>query len=253
MSRLPSIRRLLAVALVLALRGLPAVAAAPADQAPFVRLHTGAGTMVLVLFPELAPHHVDQFLHLATAGFYDGTTFHRIVPGFVIQGGDPQSRDMDPRNDGFGGPTLADVLTPGEQQGLTQAFAPIAARGYGGLDLSLRANLAGEYSKTAKHLRGSVSMAHGRDGWAGSQFFICLDATPQFDRQYSIFGQVIAGMAVADSIAAGATMPSISQHAQHPVPITSIEVLTGAQALTADERAAYEKTMADLATAGSTW
>ncbi len=101
------------IALMLALTllaGSLAPAAARADEPQFVRLETGAGDILLVFYPELAPHHVGNFTHLARTGFYDGSKFHRIVPGFVIQGGDPNSKDADPRNDGMGGPTMTDVL-----------------------------------------------------------------------------------------------------------------------------------------------
>jgi cyclophilin family peptidyl-prolyl cis-trans isomerase len=257
MIRVPPIRPLGVAVLALALAGGvgPLRAATPPAQVPFVRLHTAQGDLLLVLFPDLAPHHVATFLHLARAGFYDQTTFHRIVPGFVIQGGDPLSKDFDPRNDGSGGPTLADVLDPEALAKVTQAQQAVAAQGFVDPGPQARAYLKAEFSPTAKHLRGSVSMARagGNDDSAGSQFFICLAPCPQLDGQYTIFGQVITGMAVADTIAAGATLPSISQHAAKPVAITACDVLMGVDSLTADQKTAYEQALADLAAGGSHW
>ena len=107
---------------------------APADGAEvselFARLQTAAGDITVVFFPELAPHHVDNFVHLARTGFFDGTAFHRAAPGFVIQGGDPNSTDGDPDNDGMGAPTVADVLMPAEQEMLAQINAALGDRGY---------------------------------------------------------------------------------------------------------------------------
>ena len=97
--------------LLLILATVPATASA---ETPFVRLYTDAGEILLVLDSDLAPHHVEHFLYLSRTGFYAGHSFHRIVPGFVIQGGDPNSKDADPGNDGQGGPLLRDVLTAEE-------------------------------------------------------------------------------------------------------------------------------------------
>jgi cyclophilin family peptidyl-prolyl cis-trans isomerase len=231
-----------------------AAAALPAEETPFVRLRTGEGELLIALFPDLAPHHVAAFLHLAATGFYEKTTFHRIVPDFVIQAGDPNTRDKDPRNDGQGAPTLADVLTVPELSALGEAGKVVEAKGYAWTGGEQPARLTAEFSRTAKHLRGTLSMARGREvNSAGSQFFICLAAAPQLDHEYTIFGQVIAGMDVADRIAAGATTPSISQHALNPVPITGLEVLPDASSLTEAERTAYTQAMADLAAGGSTW
>jgi cyclophilin family peptidyl-prolyl cis-trans isomerase len=239
---------------VLLLAAGVATAAVPAEEAPFVRLQTGEGEILIALFPDLAPHHVAAFLHLAASGFYEGTTFHRIVPGFVIQAGDPNSKDKDPRNDGQGAPTLADVLTMPELSVLGEAGKVVEAKGFVWAGGEQPARLAAELSRTAKHLRGTLSMARGRDvNSAGSQFFICVAASPQLDGEYTIFGQVITGMEVADRIAAGATTPSIAQHALDPVPITRVDIVHGAPSLTEAERAAYTQALADVAAGGSTW
>jgi len=130
------------------------------------------GVILLELYPELAPETVDNFIELARAGFYDGTTFHRVLPGFMIQGGDPNSRDRDPGNDGDGGPgyTVPDEFSP------------------------------------APHRRGTVSMANtGRPNSGGSQFFIVQGDARHLDGQHTVFGRVAAGIEVADAIAATET------------------------------------------------
>lgn len=126
------------------------------------------GRIVIGFFPEKAPKHVENFIKLAKEGFYNGCTFHRIIPGFMIQGGDPNSKDDDPTNDGMGGPPH---------------------------------RLKAEFNDL-KHLPGTLSMARTMDpNSAGSQFFIMHKAAPHLDNQYSIFGQVLSGMDVVDKIA----------------------------------------------------
>jgi peptidyl-prolyl cis-trans isomerase B (cyclophilin B) len=122
---------------------------------------TKFGKIVVKFFPDLAPMHVKNFITLAEAGFYNGTPFHRVIPGFMIQGGDPSGN-------GTGGP------------------------GY---------TIPAEFSKTRKHLRGILSMARAMNpDSAGSQFFIMVAAYPSLDGQYSIFGEVLEGMDVVDRI-----------------------------------------------------
>ena len=133
------------------------------------------GTIRLRFFPGKARLHVRNFKKLATDGFYDGTTFHRVIPGFMIQGGDPNTKDDDPTNDGYGGP----------EHRLPAEFNDIS------------------------HVRGVLSMARGPDpNSAGSQFFICVADATYLDRQYTAFGEVISGMEVADQIAAVERDPS---------------------------------------------
>jgi peptidyl-prolyl cis-trans isomerase B (cyclophilin B) len=246
MTRMATIRTIaFALALVLA-AGAAIVPTAAAADPRFVRFETEEGVILMVMYPELAPNHVGNFTHLAAGGFYDGTVFHRIIPGFVIQGGDPNSKDDDPRNDGMGGPTLADILTPEEQAEVEKVNAMLEARGYKGV--AGEANLKAEFSNTAKHLRGTLSMARAQDiDSAGSQFFICVAATPQLDRQYTVFGHVVMGMDVADRIvnaeknpAAGRDYPSI------PVHISKASVIEGTGGLSDDEKAAWEALPAEL-------
>ena len=129
------------------------------------------GTIRIRFFVEKAPHHVENFLKLAASGFYDGTTFHRVIPGFMIQGGDSNSKDDDPTNDGFGGP---------------------------GYELSAEFN-------NIPHRRGIVSMARRADpNSAGSQFFVMHEDSPGWaeilDGKFTVFGEVIEGIKVVDEI-----------------------------------------------------
>jgi peptidyl-prolyl cis-trans isomerase B (cyclophilin B) len=132
-------------------------------------LQTKFGEITLKFFPEVAPKHVNSFIELANKGFYDGTTFHRVVPGFVIQGGDPNSKSEDRSKHGTGGP------------------------GY---------NLEAEFSNLP-HKRGTLSMARAaHPDSAGSQFFICVADAAFLDGQYTVFGEVTEGMDVVDEIVA---------------------------------------------------
>jgi peptidyl-prolyl cis-trans isomerase B (cyclophilin B) len=138
------------------------------EQAPRVLLKTKFGDMEIVLFPDLAPKHVESFLKLANSGFYNGTIFHRILPGFMIQGGDPLTKDPANRNKyGTGGP------------------------GY---------TVPAEFSKVV-HEKGILSAARTQDpNSAGSQFFIMVDKAPHLDGQYTVFGEVVKGVDVAETI-----------------------------------------------------
>jgi len=125
------------------------------------------GTFMIEFFPEDAPNTVNNFLKLVESGYYDGTVFHRIIPGFMIQGGDPNTKNSDKSTWGQGGP------------------------GY---------NLKAELSSRS-HLRGIVSMARANDpDSAGSQFFIVTSDSTFLDKQYTVFGEVVDGIEVADKI-----------------------------------------------------
>ncbi|MGQ0605450.1 MAG: peptidylprolyl isomerase [Candidatus Nitrosotenuis sp.] len=130
-------------------------------------IETNFGKIVFKLLPELAPEHVRNFVKLAQSGFYDGTLFHRVIPGFMIQGGDPNTKTTDKSKWGMGGP------------------------GY---------TIKAEFS-TRSHLRGIVSMARAMDpNSAGSQFFVVTSDSTFLDRQYTVFGEVLEGMEAADQI-----------------------------------------------------
>lgn len=133
-----------------------------------VVIETDFGDIQFGLFGDEAPLNVENIVKLVKKDFYNGTTFHRVVPGFVIQGGDPNTKDDDPSNDGYGGP------------------------GY---------YIKDEISDSLKHLPGTVALAKARPDQNGSQFYICLDTLKTLDGSYTIVGQVIKGMDVAHEIA----------------------------------------------------
>jgi peptidyl-prolyl cis-trans isomerase B (cyclophilin B) len=211
-----------------------------------VTITTDKGDIVMALDATLAPNTVNNFVVQARAGFYDGLTFHRVVPGFVIQGGDPNSKDDDPRNDGMGGPRLRDVLTEAELKALDGVNDMLAAKGYAGLDGA--ANLKAEFSQTAKHVKGSLSMARSQDiDSAGSQFFICVEATPDLDGQYTLFGHVFLGQDVADAIVAGDKNTAAGRDAPAvPVTMKHVTIIEGTDGLNAEEKAAWDALPASL-------
>ena len=132
-----------------------------------VNIETNFGKISFEFIPELAPETVRNFEKLAKEGFYDGTLFHRVIPGFMIQGGDPNTKTDNKSSWGMGGP------------------------GY---------NIKAEFSSRS-HLRGIVSMARSQDpNSAGSQFFIVTSDSTFLDRQYTVFGKVTEGMDIADKI-----------------------------------------------------
>lgn len=134
---------------------------------PLVTIDMGElGVIEVELYPKVAPNTVNNFIHLVQEGFYDGLIFHRVIPGFMIQGGDPSGN-------GTGGP------------------------GY---------SIKGEFSRNGfinnlKHERGVISMARTNDpNSAGSQFFIMVDSAPHLDGSYAAFGKVVSGMDVVDKV-----------------------------------------------------
>ena len=132
-----------------------------------VIIKTNFGNIEFSLLPDIAPETVRNFLQLAKSGFYNETLFHRVIPGFMIQGGDPNTKEPDKSTWGQGGP------------------------GY---------NLKAEFNSRS-HLRGIVSMARASDpDSAGSQFFIVTNDSTFLDRQYTVFGEVVGGMEVVDTI-----------------------------------------------------
>jgi peptidyl-prolyl cis-trans isomerase B (cyclophilin B) len=125
------------------------------------------GEIVLKFYSEIAPNHVNNFCKLAKDAFYDGATFHRVIPGFMIQGGDPNSKNPDRSTHGSGGP------------------------GY---------QVNAEFSDTL-HTRGVLSMARAQDpNSAGSQFFICVADASFLNGQYTAFGEVESGMDLVDRV-----------------------------------------------------
>ena len=130
-------------------------------------VNTNLGNIQFELLSDIAPETVRNFIKLAKSGFYDGTLFHRVIPKFMIQGGDPNTKEADKSTWGTGGP------------------------GY---------NIKAEFNSRS-HLRGIVSMARSTDpDSAGSQFFIVTSDSTFLDKQYTVFGEVTEGMEVADKI-----------------------------------------------------
>jgi len=131
-------------------------------------IETKFGNITLKFFPDVAPGHVKNFLDLAKKGTYDHTVFHRVIPGFMIQGGDPTSKDAAKRR----------------------------AYGTGGPGYTIKA----EFNKHP-HKRGTLSMARSQSpDSAGSQFFICVKDSSFLDGQYTVFGEVESGIEVVDKI-----------------------------------------------------
>ncbi len=147
------------------------------------------GKIVLGFFPNAAPNHVANFKKLAKQGFYDGTQFHRVISGFMIQGGDPNSKDSDPSNDGTGN------------------------AGY---------QVKAEFNKIS-HDKGILSMARGAYSVdsASCQWFIMLADTPRLDGQYTVFGEVLEGIDVVEKIGKVKT-----DSRDHPVPPVIMKKVT---------------------------
>ncbi|MEO7167105.1 MAG: peptidylprolyl isomerase [Chthoniobacterales bacterium] len=158
------------------------------NQKEVAVLKTSDGEMVVEFWPEVAPKTVENFKKLAREGFYDGTAFHRIIKGFMIQGGDPNTKDLGKESSyGTGGP------------------------GY---------KIPAEFNDRP-HLRGVLSMARSADpNSAGSQFFVCLGTASSLDHQYTGFGKVIKGLDVLDKI--GATPVSRSNSGENSKPNTRV-------------------------------
>jgi len=154
-------------------RGADKAPPAPAGQTAAKKelraiIKTKFGEIEIKFFEDIAPKHVENFIKLAKDGFYNGTIFHRVIPGFMIQGGDPNTKDLTKKE----------------------------TYGQGGPDYNVKA----EFSDTP-HKRGIVSMARAQDpDSAGSQFFIVVEDSRFLDRKYTAFGEVVKGIGVADKI-----------------------------------------------------
>jgi peptidyl-prolyl cis-trans isomerase B (cyclophilin B) len=157
---------------------------------------TPKGTIELDLYPEAAPNTAATFVELARSGYFDGIKFHRVVAGFVVQGGDPQTKDL----------TSDEVVGIVERQD-RNVYSPGEPRlGMGNAGW----NLAAEFNER-KHLEGTVAMARALDpDSAGTQFYICLAPQPRLDGQYTVFGQVAAGMDVVKAIGVGDEIVSVT-------------------------------------------
>lgn len=136
------------------------------SENPLIKISTDEGEMLLELYPDVAPMHVKSMIDLIKDGFYDGLTFHRVVPGFVVQGGCP-------KGDGTGGP------------------------GY---------NLNAEFNDRKHLKGTLAMARAGDPNSAGSQFYICLERIPHLDNQYTVFGQVVKGKDIPEKISQGDKM-----------------------------------------------
>ncbi len=154
-------------------------------------IKTTFGEIEITFFPELAPKHVENFITLAKSGFYDKTLFHRVIPGFMIQGGDPNTKDPNKKGEyGMGGPPQ---------------------------------KLKAEFNEKS-HKRGIVSMARSNHpDSAGSQFFIVVKDSTFLDKQYTAFGEVTKGMDVADKIVNAPKGPNDLPNERIEMTVTIVE------------------------------
>ncbi len=149
-------------------------------------LETDAGKIVLRFFTDKAPRHVANFKKLANSKFYDGTYFHRVIPGFMIQGGDPNTKNSNPSDDGMGGPSWS---------------------------------VNAEFNDV-KHKAGILSMARSQDpNSAGSQFFIMDGDAPFLDGKYSAFGIVVSGLDVVRKIVKAPTVQDGNENSRPVKPV----------------------------------
>ena len=193
--------RRLALALALLAAALPAAAQAPKKESKVTKsrdyvhtlaiLKTSQGDVTVRFFSDKAPNHVKNFVDLSAKGFYDGTLFHRVIPDFMIQGGDPYTKKPETPTSRYG--------TGGNKDA---SGAPV--------------NVKAEFNDTP-HRRGILSMARASSpDSASSQFFIVVKDSPFLDRQYTAFGEVTKGMEVVDKIVAESNYDPASGGAGKP-------------------------------------
>ena len=145
-------------------------------------ISTNFGDMVVEFYPDIAPMHVESFMALVNEEYFNGTTFHRVIPGFMIQGGDPNSRNENRATHGTGG-RAGKFFGLGNEEDSSTWLIPQ------------------EFSDTP-HVKGILSMARTNDpNSASSQFFVCHDNANFLDNNYTVFGKVIDGLDIIDEIA----------------------------------------------------
>jgi peptidyl-prolyl cis-trans isomerase B (cyclophilin B) len=145
-------------------------------------ISTNFGDMVVEFYPDIAPMHVESFMALVNEEYFNGTTFHRVIPGFMIQGGDPNSRNENRATHGTGG-RAGKFFGLGNEEDPSTWLIPQ------------------EFSNTP-HVKGILSMARTNDpNSASSQFFVCHDNANFLDNNYTVFGKVIDGLDIIDQIA----------------------------------------------------
>lgn len=169
-----------------------AVSANIPQREPLLTIVTSRGKLICELYPSAAPKTVDNFLKLSKEGFYNGLKFHRVIPGFVAQGGDPLTRGVRDK-DWTINPRLA-----------YSAGMPLAGTGGPGYTIKAEFN-------NYRHETGTLAMARSQDpDSAGSQFYICLAPQPHLDGNYTVFGKVIEGMQYALALKPGDEIQSIA-------------------------------------------
>lgn len=164
------------------------------EHNPVITMQTSMGTVKIELYAKKAPKTVANFVKLSKDHFYDGILFHRVIPGFMAQSGDPNTKDSDPYNDGMGGPGYE----------FSDEFAP---------DLS--------------NVRGTIAMANRGPNTNGSQFFINVVDNTFLDHKHSVFGHVIEGLDVVDNIVNVKTVstdPRLQNRPVKDVKILKVEV-----------------------------
>ena len=203
------IKRSLKIALLTCLLGVAAVGAAGCQkenvQNPQATIEMEDGQLIVIeLLPEHAPNSVANFIELAQSGFYDGVVFHRIIPGFMIQGGDPTGTGM------------------------------------GGPDYSIKGEFSSNnFKNTLLHERGVLSMARSANNdSAGSQFFLMVADAPHLNDNYAAFGRVISGMEVVDEIVAGPRTGPSNDLAARPQAMKTVTIDTFGKEWPAPEKTA---------------
>ena len=168
MKRIHAVRSLIALLVLAVMLGCSKEAKTPADE--YVKMETSLGTIIIDLYETETPLHAANFKKLSEDGSFEGIYFHRVIPGFVVQGGDPNTRDNDIREDD----------------------------GQGGIGERIPAEIG------QPHLRGCLGAARDNNPEkksSGSQFYFCLARLTQLDPNYTVFGKVVEGMDVVDQIA----------------------------------------------------
>jgi len=157
---------------------------------PVIVVETARGTFAFETYPNEAPKTVAHVVDLVTRGFYDGQRIHRAVPGFVVEWGDPRSRDLAEQSEWGRGPTAS-------------SGTPIGVA---------------EISKKHLHVKGAVAMAHpGDPAKADSQLYVTLDKRPDLDGKYTVFGTVIEGFDVVESLQAGDVIRKMAVREREPL------------------------------------
>jgi len=201
------------------------------DETSYYEISTNYGNIVVRLYDE-TPGHRDNFRKLAGEGFYDGTTFHRVIPQFMIQGGDPNSKDDDPNNDGMGGPgyTIPAEFNPAL---IHKKGALAAARTGGPMNPNKESSGSQFYivegsvtpnemlDQIETYQRQNLSPEY-RIQESSREYYTTIGGTPQLDMDYTVFGEVVSGLDVIDAIARVDTPKKLQQPPGNDRPIENV-------------------------------